>query len=214
LSQLEQEFHSTKLLGSSETNMIITAFVYVKIVASNVKHWRDLGYVFPNPSARWGIVPKIQVKVSELKVNSNVRVECKCDECGMRYSNRFSRHVDVCNKCFASNKMKGNNLGFGHSKGKGLSGSDHPRWNPNSPAFKKYSRKVHWLTSKVYKEHAFKINPHNHPRTLCGVKNGWQLDHIVSIKEGFEKGLSPETIADINNLQMLPWQDNLAKRAA
>ena len=84
--------------------------------------------------------------------------------------------------------------------------SDH------TPAYKKYSRTVHWLTRKVYADHKHEINPHDYPRTLCGVKGGWQLDHIVSIKEGFMRGLPPEKIAKKENLQMLPWEKNLEKR--
>lgn len=58
---------------------------------------------------------------------------------------------------------------------------------------------VKWWAGKGYK------------RTLCGVEGGYQLDHIISIKEGFEKNIAPEIIGAPGNLQMLPWRDNLLK---
>jgi hypothetical protein len=55
------------------------------------------------------------------------------------------------------------------------------------------------------------INPNDYRRTLCGVENGYQLDHKVSIKEAFENGWTPEQCADVNNLQMLSWKENREK---
>lgn len=83
--------------------------------------------------------------------------------------------------------------------------------NPNTPEYKKYAGKVHRLTRKVYNENCEIINPNNYPRTVCGIEGGYQLDHIITIKEGFEKGIPPEEIANINNLRMLPWKDNLMR---
>ena len=48
-------------------------------------------------------------------------------------------------------------------------------------------------------------------KTLCGVEGGWQLDHIISIKYGFENNIDPVIISSIENLQMLPWLDNVKK---
>jgi hypothetical protein len=43
------------------------------------------------------------------------------------------------------------------------------------------------------------------------VDGAYQLDHITSISEGFSKNISPEVIADMSNLRMLPWKENLLK---
>ena len=56
------------------------------------------------------------------------------------------------------------------------------------------------------------INPNRYTRTLCGVDSGWQLDHIVPIKECFEKGLSIEEASAVTNLRMLPWKNNLMRQ--
>ena len=83
----------------------------------------------------------------------------------------------------------------------------------NRSEFKIYLRAVHHLTTAIYREHKQVINPHNYPRTKCGIEGGYQLDHRVSVKEGFERKLPIHEIAHINNLQMLPWQENRAKGA-
>jgi hypothetical protein len=84
--------------------------------------------------------------------------------------------------------------------------------NPATPEYKKYSRQVHGLSQKVYEAYKDVINPNNYPRTLCGVEDGWQLDHITPIKECFEKGLTPQEAAQVDNLRMLPWKDNLMRQ--
>lgn len=84
--------------------------------------------------------------------------------------------------------------------------------NSATPEYKKYARQVHGLSQKVYEEYKDIINPNNYPRTLCGVENGWQLDHITPIKECFEQGISPQDAAQVSNLRMLPWKDNLMRQ--
>jgi hypothetical protein len=84
--------------------------------------------------------------------------------------------------------------------------------NPLIKEYTKYARTVHALSHKIYEQNINIINPENHPRTLCGVKDGWQLDHIVPIKECFQKGMTPEEAASITNLRMLPWYDNLMRQ--
>lgn len=83
--------------------------------------------------------------------------------------------------------------------------------NPKIKEYTKYARKVHGLSHKVYEQNKNVINPNNYRRTLCGVEGGWQLDHIIPIKECFEKGISAEEASDINNLRMLPWRNNLMR---
>jgi hypothetical protein len=93
--------------------------------------------------------------------------------------------------------------------GKGI-GSRRIR-NPNIKEYTKYARKVHGLSHKVYEQNKEIINPNNYPRTLCGVDGGYQLDHIAPIKECFNKGISAEEAADLKNLRILPWKDNLMR---
>jgi hypothetical protein len=83
--------------------------------------------------------------------------------------------------------------------------------NPATPEYKRYARQVHSLSQKVYNQNSQLINPNNYTRTLCGVEDGWQLDHIIPIKECFEKRLTIEEASSVTNLRMLPWKDNLMR---
>lgn len=83
---------------------------------------------------------------------------------------------------------------------------------PTTPAYTRYKNKVHRLSDKTYLENIDLINPNRHKRTLCGVDGGYQLDHIISIKECFESGISPEEASRVENLRILPWKDNLMRQ--
>lgn len=84
--------------------------------------------------------------------------------------------------------------------------------NYNTNEYKKYCRKVRYLTETEYSKYSNEINPKKFPRTLCGVDGGYQLDHIKGVSECFCSGVSIEDCASKNNLQMLPWKNNLSKR--
>lgn len=84
--------------------------------------------------------------------------------------------------------------------------------NYNTKEYDKYSRKVRRLTESNYAKYKEILNPKSYPRTLCGVPGGYQLDHILSVRECFDAGLSIEDCARLENLQMIPWEKNLKKR--
>jgi hypothetical protein len=48
---------------------------------------------------------------------------------------------------------------------------------------------------------------------LAGTEDAWQMDHIMSIMDGYNNKISPYVIAHIRNLRMLPWKENLQKHA-
>ena len=77
--------------------------------------------------------------------------------------------------------------------------------------FKRYRGRVTFLSEKVYNEYENIINPSNYKRTISGVEGGWQLDHIQSVKDCFDKGLTPEYCSRLENLQLLPWIENRIK---
>ncbi len=43
-------------------------------------------------------------------------------------------------------------------------------------------------------------------------KGSFHLDHIISIKYGFDNGIEPELIGNIVNLRYLYWNENISKR--
>lgn len=48
-------------------------------------------------------------------------------------------------------------------------------------------------------------------RGRAGIENAYQLDHIISVCDGFKRGITPEKIGNITNLRMIPWKENLIK---
>ena len=78
--------------------------------------------------------------------------------------------------------------------------------------FQKYKNRVHRLSERIYVDNKDILNPENKPRTLCGVKGGYQLDHIKSIKECFIDNISEEDCSKLENLQFITWEENLNKR--
>lgn len=78
--------------------------------------------------------------------------------------------------------------------------------------FQIYNLKVRRLTEKTYIKWKHEINPNGHVRTLCGITGGYQLDHIISVRECFDIGASIEECASKNNIQIITWEDNLGKR--
>lgn len=82
----------------------------------------------------------------------------------------------------------------------------------NTTKYQKYARRVRNLSEANYTKYKEVINPDNLPRTLCGVEGGYQLDHILSVRECFDLNKSIEECADIKNLQLITWEENLQKR--
>ena len=68
------------------------------------------------------------------------------------------------------------------------------------------------MTRKTYLANKHIINPHNHPIGKCGTDGAYQVDHIVSKAIGFKLGIPPELLSHHTNLQMLPWEENLAHK--
>lgn len=75
------------------------------------------------------------------------------------------------------------------------------------PEKKKYHREVWRIT---YQQDLESFENYE-KRGRCGVEGAYQIDHIISIDEGYKKSIEPEVIGDISNLQMLRWEDNLSK---
>ena len=86
---------------------------------------------------------------------------------------------------------------------------DWAEYQKKYPKWKKYKAAV-W--SETYK--SLNRNPileNFELRGRCGVEGAYQIDHIVSVKEGFKRRLSPKTIGAYSNLRMIPWKENRTK---
>lgn len=78
-------------------------------------------------------------------------------------------------------------------------------------SFKKYRNRLKTLTEKTYNEYKNVINPNDHQRGVAGKEGVYHLDHIIPARFGFENDIPPEILAEKENLQMLPWRDNITK---
>jgi len=75
--------------------------------------------------------------------------------------------------------------------------------------FYKYKINVNRITKQQSIENLLNYNK----RGKSGVCGAYQLDHKFSIMEGFKNKISPSIIGNINNLEFIPWIDNIKKRA-
>ena len=84
----------------------------------------------------------------------------------------------------------------------------------DDPAYfdiKKYRNRVSARTRRVYRENKEELNPFNLPLGKCGIEGAHQIDHIISVREGFEKRIPVEIISAKENLRIIPWLENLRK---
>jgi hypothetical protein len=196
--------------------MIVDEYVEITLNSNQnydaIQYWTEKGYTNLRPQQ------KLLVKVVDLPQFSGTKVLFKCDECGIEWKRRYSKKFikgtydkDLCYKC--SRLDIGKRVGKKNAikAGKKNRGSNHHNWNPNKKAFQEYAYTVRRITEETYNKNKDTINPDNHPRTLCGVDNGYQLDHIVSIKWGFLHGVNPKALGGLGNLQMLSWEENRKK---
>ena len=95
-----------------------------------------------------------------------------------------------------------------HSKDRWDSGYYDNQYGKNHSEFKYYQHKVHRLTHKV--RHLIEGYDES-KQTRMGIDGGYQIDHIVDIKYGFDNNIPAETIADISNLQFITWEENIKK---
>lgn len=194
--------------------MILSRYVFVKIASSNFGYWKSISdYKIEKIERGNNKSQRLKVKVEDLKPNSNVKVSCKCDTCGIKYIQRFSRNKQICSNCRNLSRMKNNKYGKANigKRIPSISGDKHPRWNSQKTEYKMYCNKVRWITEQTYNKFKDVINPFGYPRKVCGVQGGWQLDHRISIKRGFLLGINPKIIGSLDNLQMLTWSDNRNK---
>lgn len=73
--------------------------------------------------------------------------------------------------------------------------------------FKRYKRECLLITNRNDVSQLLNFNK----RGKSGVAGAYHLDHIISIKEGFDNGIIPALIGNINNLQFIPWEENIQK---
>lgn len=73
---------------------------------------------------------------------------------------------------------------------------------------KKYYRLVRQITRK---QDMSTLENFDKIRGLNGRPGAYQIDHIISIDEGYKNSLSPDRIGGIANLRIIPWEENIKK---
>ena len=73
--------------------------------------------------------------------------------------------------------------------------------------FNTYKANVTQLTRQNYIKYYYYVNPNKLPRG----RNLYHLDHIFSVRDGFDIRVSPEIVASPSNLQMLSEKENISK---
>lgn len=74
--------------------------------------------------------------------------------------------------------------------------------------------KLLWNDWDYYKEEVITLteaNKHQIPNIHKRGFKEYHIDHKISIKEGYDRGILPQHIAHISNLQMMYWEDNIRK---
>lgn len=88
------------------------------------------------------------------------------------------------------------------------------KWRETATEWEMYRNTVHSLTRLVYNENKQKINPKNYMRGKAGVEGAYHLDHLVPVRFCFDNNIPTKLCADITNLQMVKWKNNISTKAS
>lgn len=143
-----------------------------------------------------------------------------CPECNkeIKYSRhdnvlRAQRDKSVCNSCSSKLYKKSWNYVIKDEHIKKMAAT-----KAGYASFEEYMNDLD--NKKKYKRHVVRITRQQDlsslensekMRGLCGKHGAYQLDHIISIDEGYKNDIPPEIIGDISNLRIIPWRENLKK---
>lgn len=189
--------------------MIIQQSVLVTY-SNNKKYYISKGYLDLKQGST------VEIDINDLPLNSNKEVLCQCSVCSTNFKRSYQiakRSLTKCNKIFCYNcsrKNVGKNMDTSNmiKASKKRIGKKHPRYNPNKDKFKLYASEVRKITKRQPLD---LLDNYDKPRTICGIEGGYQLDHVVSIKEGFEKDIPAKYIGSLVNLKFVPWEENRKK---
>jgi 5-methylcytosine-specific restriction endonuclease McrA len=77
--------------------------------------------------------------------------------------------------------------------------------------YQKYKRAVYTASRKTYKLHEHIINPNKLLLGRSGTESAHQIDHKIPVSYGYNIRIPVHVMADVENLQLLSWKDNLKK---
>lgn len=85
-----------------------------------------------------------------------------------------------------------------------------PTNDPVYNNFKKYRNRIVSRSNYIYKKNKELLNPHNYTIGKFG-ENVYHLDHIYPVSEAFKYNVPIELMASVENLQLLPYDENVRK---
>lgn len=85
----------------------------------------------------------------------------------------------------------------------------HEEWLKTATEWQLYKYEVNLETNKSFRQYKHIIDPNNLPRG--SIDGGYHLDHIISKRYCFDNNIPVELCGNYQNLQMLPWKDNISK---
>lgn len=86
------------------------------------------------------------------------------------------------------------------------------KWKETASDWQKYKTEVAAETALTYSKYKHRINPNNYPRGRAGEVGAYHLDHIVPKRFCFDNNIPAKVCADVTNLQMISWRDNVGSR--
>lgn len=72
--------------------------------------------------------------------------------------------------------------------------------------WKEYKKRAWFLTEQVFAD-----NKHNIAYSYKRAFKDYHLDHIISIWYCYKHNITPDRVAQLNNLRMIPYKDNMIK---
>lgn len=185
--------------------MILTKHLLVR-PRNHAKYWSA------NLGVEVGYHDEINVDLKFFPPTSSRTVICACDECGAFFTRTIQilarSNVHRCSRCARKEVARINARVQGGRSYPHKRGENHPRWRHNKSEWSQYKLKVNQIT----KSNDLSVLPnYDKPRGVCGVPGAYQLDHIISIKYGFDNNIDPVIIGGIDNLRFIPWEENRLK---
>lgn len=143
----------------------------------------------------------------------------QCPKCG---KDQFYSRVDLLTRAIKKNTLCNSCSKSVYKIGlvNGLSEESTKQMRATKAGFSSWEEYVEKYPKKqFYKREVWKYTYRNDLESLPnfdkrgrnGVKGAYQIDHIISINEGWEKGIPAEEIGKYSNLQMITWEENRKK---
>ena len=134
-----------------------------------------------------------------------------------KYNMKHSLKVtSLCDSCRQKESPSGAGKGLTDAQTKQMRATKagYKNWKEyqeNYPMKKAYINKVHKLSRKQPLQVLENYNQLQLNTGVMGTEGAYQIDHIKSIDKCWKDGTPAEQCADISNLQIITWEDNLIK---